>query len=96
MFVLLESGATVFLSYGAIQTWVRRFTPQRTADWLLAWSAIIIPASNLASHYSGALKGFILNKSFLAYHSWMSFAAAVLMPPAHGLVHWTMASPAFV
>ena len=96
VFVLLEICNLVYVAYGARQTWTRRFSPQRSADWHLGWSAGFAPAFSLTAHYSGALPGFILRTGFLPLHAFMCIIVATALPPAHALTHWAVTSPAFV
>ena len=96
VFVLLETSNFVYVAYGARQAWNRTFSPQRSADWTLGWSAFFGPASFLTAHYSGALPGFILHPNFLAIHAWVSLIAATVLPPAHALTHWAISSPALL
>ena len=95
MLLLLEACTLAYVAYGALQMWLHRFSPQRSSDWLLGWSFIVL-VFNFTAHFSGAMPGFLGDKSFLAYAIGSSLAIAMLLPPAHALAHWAVASPSIV
>ena len=95
MLLLLEACTLAYVAYGALQLWIHRFTPQHAYDWLLGWSFIAL-FFHFTAHFSGALPGFIEDKSFLVYTIGSSLVTAMLLPPAHALANWVVAAPAIV
>ena len=92
----LEAFTFAFVAYGAVRTWDGRFSAQRSSDWTLGLASFIAPTFNITAHFSGALPGFVVHKNFMAFHCFITVILAMMLPPAHALMHWAIASPAYV